>query len=281
MVVYIIILILFFIGIYSYDIHGDKKNRLEFYYMICLYLTLLAGLSYRLGGDGPSYEDWFSQIPSLSHIKKTTFEDVSVQPLFLLLGSFSKSIINEVWLFHSLQSGIVCFTTFWFIRKYTKYIFTAAFIFTVCIYTYFCFEVWKESLAVSMGVISFYYLDCKKYIKYILYGIIGFLFHFSGLFFILFPILTKLRFNKFYFFLLAVCWMVFEIVIQSSQILMYSDLLLDKYDRYIEVAENLNLMWYIMAFCKNVVAPFAIGIWFKYLFAKYEFEWSYCAFLLL
>lgn len=281
MILYILIIVLFLIGIYAYDIKNNKYRKLEYYYFICIYLTLLAGLSYRLGSDGPSYEEWFNEIPSLDNLKKADFEYSSVQPLFLILGSLSKFIINDVWLFHSIQSGIVCFTTFWFIRKYTKYIFTAGLVFVVCIYTYFCFEIWKESLAISMIIIAYYYLDRNQWGKYVIYGVIGFLFHFSGLIFILIPILKRLKFNLIFFIIIGILWVLFEAIVQYMQVFMYSDLLIAKYDRYMEVKDNLNATWYLMSFCKNVIAPMVIGLWFKLLFSKFEFEWSYGTYVLL
>lgn len=281
MIVYIFLLFLLLVGIIQYDIKKEKINKLEFYYVICIYLTFLSGLSYRLGGDGPSYEEWFSSIPSLGNLNISHFENFTVQPLFLLLGSISKSIVNDVWIFHLFQSGIVCFTMFWFIRKYTIYIFTASLIFVVCGYTYYCFEIWKESLAISMTLVSYYYLDKRKIIKYVIFGLLGFLFHFSGIIFLLFPLLKQLKFNKLFLLILVGLWMFFEVIVEYSAILMYSDLLMTKYDRYLQVADNLNEMWYLMAFCKNVLAPASIGLWFKYVFKNYKFEWSYCSFILL
>lgn len=288
MLVYIIPTIFCLLCIYLYDYKKEKIGRRECFFTLALYLAVISGLSYKIGGDSRFYMESFDEIPSLYALKIIDFSESPYQPLYLILCAACKTITPKMWLMHLVQSLIVCFAYFKFIKRNTLYIFTGAFMFMTCIYTYFCYEIFKESLAISMVLIGYKYLNEKKYLKYYFYAFLSLMFHFSGIIAFLFPFLIHLKFNKVFFIWISVLILIlvsFEtyltFLIENGD-LIPSELLIQKLGYYVIVAtDKYNENWFLMALIRNVLVPIGAVITIKILQKTLPFEWAYVIYILL
>ncbi|WP_165157737.1 EpsG family protein [Parabacteroides sp. ZJ-118] len=282
MLVYIIPTIYCLWGIYHYDYRQNSEGKIVCFYLLSVYLAVISGLSYKVGGDSGFYMDLYTFVPTLESLKKSDYSDSSYQPLYFLLCVLCKSITPKIWLMHLIQSLIVCIVYFRFIRNHTRYLFTGAFMFMTCMYTYFCYEIYKESIAVSMMLIGYQYLPQKKYLKYYIYATLSIMFHFSGIIAFFIPFLRKLKFNKVLLIWIGVLLFVLTGFQTYVTYFISSDMIIQKLDYYVLVAtDKYNDNWYLMALIRNVLIPLFTAILFKQLYKNVPNQWSYVLYVLL
>lgn len=282
MLVYIIPFIYCLACIYYFDYLKNRSQATVFYNALLVYLILLAGLSYRIGGDSGFYMEGFRDIPDLSQLNERSFDVTSYQPFYFLLCVVCKTIEPEIWFMHLCQSWIVCAVMFHFIKKRTRYIFTGALLFMACMYTYFCFEIYKESLAVSMMLLGYPYLEKKKYVKYYVFAFCALMFHYSGVVAFFIPFVRNIRFNKRFFVWLAVMFGVIVLLRNYASYIFLNDAIREKWEYYLYVAsDRYNINWFIDSFLRNVSVPLIAGLWLKYVYKGLPFEWAYCLYALL
>lgn len=281
MLVYIFPIVLCLYGAFFYDRRFQKKGFILFYFIIA-YLILLAGLSYRVGGDSGSYMDTYSSIPTLEHLtgKKISYSDY--QPLYFLLCVICKSVVKEIWLMHLVQSAIVCSSFSFFIRKYTSWKFTGLLLFSLFIYPYFCYEIYKESIAVSCFLLGYPYLQEKKYIRYLIFAALALGFHFSGFIAFLIPFIPKLRFNFKFLIWVGVAASLFLLLWTYIPDFISSEFILSKFDYYtLSVTKQLNDNWYLDSFLRHVFVPLTVCLWYKIRKQIIPFEWAFCLYIIL
>lgn len=200
MLVYIIVIFILAVGVYSYDIRGNKLGSDIYYLFELVVLVLLVGLQNRLGGDNLSYEEYFYAMPSfreLAHLKLNV--GARFQPLWYLFIAFVKSINNNYTCFHFLHAIFVDSLIFYFFSRHTKYRFSAVLLFFLSFnFLYFNIEIQRESMAIAVFLFSIHFLEEKKYLKYFICAIIALLFHVSSIFTFLLPFLVAIldRYKK-------------------------------------------------------------------------------------
>lgn len=285
MLVYIIPIVLCLLGIFVYDKHNSKKGYILFCFVV-VYLAFLAGLSYRVGSDAGSYMDTYTTIPTFANltIKKISYSEY--QPLYFLLCVFCKSIIKEIWLMHLVQSTIVCFSFSIFLNKYCSRKFTGLLFFIFFVYPYFCYEIYKESIAVSIFLIGYLYLQEKKYVRYFIFVIVALGFHFSAIFAFIIPFISKLRFNFKFFICAGIAGLFYlsflTFIPDLIPLLISNDYILSKFDYYtLSLTEQLNENWYIDSFLRNVFVPLVVCIWYKIRKQSIPYEWAFCFYVIL
>lgn len=282
MIVYIIPLIYCLICILLFDCHRKTQGRGVFYNILLIYLILLAGFSYRVGSDSGGYMEGFKDIPDIFELSTNSFEILSYQPFYLIFCSLCKTVVSDIWFMHLCQSWVVCLVIFHFIRKRTQYIFTGALLFMTCIYTYFCYEIYKESLAVSMLLLGYPYLEKKKYTKYYIFAFFALMFHYSGVVAFFIPFVQKIRFNKKFFVWFFVVILVMELLSIYAPRVFFNETVFEKYQYYLYVAtDRYNQNWFIDSFLRNVCVPLIAGVWLKHNYERLSYEWSYCVYVLL
>lgn len=234
--IYWVILILILIGIYVYDIKRESKNKIVYYYFIFLLLSFLAGFSYRLGTDTISYMSEYQQYESsLSAIKFDTFfsiVDTDRMPLWKLVNIIFRIFHCEFWTFHLFHALIINSAVCYIFRKYTNCSYWALLLYFVIPFTYFNFEILRESLAIAIFLYSVPYLLNKHYIKYYIGIILAFGFHISASVLFLVPfafIIPKNRFGVCLFLSLCMSILFFsQYFTQTLLLLLNVDLYAEK-----------------------------------------------------
>lgn len=206
MLVYVIALIVL---IYPYlnkgtEIRDDSPKRT----MLCfLVLFLVSGLSYNLGADtrgltsGFGYVDHFQSVPELSQLTSQNFSAEKVQPGFVYILSFFKTLSpNYFWyqLFHAFLINLI---VVFFVKKNTQYVGLCLFFYCLLYFLDLNFEIQRESYAIVLGLCIYLYLDNHKglFPLVIAIGIVVsafLLLHRSAFILILIPLLKNIRLNK-------------------------------------------------------------------------------------
>ena len=195
MLVYALIIILLIYGIHNFDIHKAKRGSTGFFYLVLICLILVTGLQNEWGkGDFYAYMlDYSDYVP----IGQLNINELvlggRLQPLWVILVGFIKSINPSYEFFIFCHSIIINTIYLSFIRKNTKYVYSTIAIFILTM-NYFMvnLEVQRESLAVCIFLMSLNSLMKKHYVFYYILTVIAFLFHVSALFMVFVPMLMPL-----------------------------------------------------------------------------------------
>ena len=281
MLVYIFPIVLCLFGILIYDRYFYKSGNI-LYYFIVAYLAILAGLSYRVGSDSGFYMDSYTQIPTIDELTVKSLSNSEYQPLYLLLCTFCKYFENEIWLLHLVQSSIVCFSFSYFLRKYSSWKFTGLLLFSLFIYPYFCYEIYKESLAVSCFLLGYPYLQKNKYIKYYIFAFLGIGFHLSAILIFAVPFIQGLKFNYKYLLWLGVATFFYISLLKFVPFLITSEYVIGKVDYYtLSLTKKINENWYIDSSLRNILVPLSVSLWYKFRKQNLTFEWAFCVYVIL
>ncbi len=204
MVPYLIPVLISILCAIQYDINGRKGIGKQLWFIfLYIYLTLLVGLRYHVGGDSLVYEKVFDVITNDLSTWHFTFVDI-YQPGFTFLYALSRSISPEFYCFQIIHALILNTLLFLFISKYSKYRFLSLLLIEYAMYLYFSTEILREALAVLIFTFNYPNYREKKWIKYLIGVAISILFHISASFLLIIPFLHSLKFNrKFFFFCLG------------------------------------------------------------------------------
>jgi len=243
--IYFIILILFSVLAYIYDINKVRAGK-EFMYIIeLLILISLAGFRYRVGGDSLAYEDDYQNLPTFSELIKYGFSDLPYQPLWYILNALTKSVSKNFFFFQLIHAIIINSCIFVFINKYCIHRFTFIVFYFIFLYPYFNFEILRESIAVVIFLFAFPLIQEKKYLRYYLLNILSFLFHPSALFLFIVPILYflfKSNTNFLKLFFVGIIIILFSSIIVTTLIdhLPLNMFILAKLEGYTSLEININ-----------------------------------------
>lgn len=226
----------------------EFKKRIKFsnrwYSFVLLLFILVAGLRYKVGGDTLAYFRYYQILPTWKH---TSFFDLlngRYSFFWNLLATTCKSIFKEFALLQVVQSTFVNVTLFWFIKKYTRFRFTALLSYFLIAYLYFNMEIMRESIAISFFLLSYPYFEKKSWFKYYLLVITAFLFHTSAVILLVFPLLGLFKFSKKNVIIISGILIVFIIFLinvpELMNLLLFTETIETKFDAYSEFALNLN-----------------------------------------
>jgi hypothetical protein len=198
MLFYLTIILFLFVGVFIFDINKQSENK-SFFIFICFFLlVLMSSVRYRVGGDSLSYEEYYDQMPELNtYIEYLDFNPLAYQPIWLLLVAFCRTVSNEYYLFQIVHALIFNLSLYFFIQKYTPYIFsTLLLMFCSLMYFYYSFEIQRESLALAVFFFNIENLEKKRWFRYYILALISFLFHISAVFLFILPFMRKVELTK-------------------------------------------------------------------------------------
>jgi hypothetical protein len=195
--IYLIIIAILIAQIRIYDLGNSKKLKNVNYIFVLIVLIGVSGFRYRIGLDTIAYMSIYNFIPTIESFNFLDFNNFRYQPLYLLLTVFAKSISCNFFVFQIIHAVIVNASIFYFIKKNTQYIFSGIFFYFIFCFFSFNFEVLRESIAISIFLISYDFLIRKEWVKYYFFVFISFLFHSFSFFLAIIPFFIgfKVRFN--------------------------------------------------------------------------------------
>lgn len=197
MIPYLVVLLMILYGVIEFDIRGRRRNRSALYWGIMLYLALLSGLAYRLGGDGMSYVNEFAAYPpdeGFGWAALTGYQ--GRMPGWVFLNKFFRLLSPNFALFKLFHAFLLNILFFSGIRYLTKWRFSCVLFYFVLVYFDFNFQLLRQSIAVGFFLNAIPYLGRRKWKPYYLLCLIGLVFHESILVALVLPFFRNLKINK-------------------------------------------------------------------------------------
>jgi hypothetical protein len=273
--VYLIPLALGYIGYNSFD---GKRDKSMLWYVIFLYLTLLIGLRYKVGGDTYNYMAFYEYCPNIkawSLISSTMFE-----PGFTFLSACIKSFTDNIYVFQTIIIILFNILLFTFIKKHTQYKYLCFLFVYIANYMYFATEILRESLAVGIFIHAYSeYLNGHRF-KYYTMITLAMLFHFGAAFCYLIPLFSRLKFNSnllvLVFFAFFGLFLIHPILNSLSHIYIFSKIL-----RYSEHG-YVGYLWVMLRILYFAILPSIILYICKFKYnIKFKYESLICLQILL
>lgn len=175
-----------------YELSERHRGRGGMHYMICIAsLILVAGLRYRMAPDTIWYAFFFeTEVEPLNRLNWSAFFGSRYQPLWILLNSFCKTFGN----FYLLQFAVAIIhisTVGYFLAKSTNQKFIALTFYYILCYFYFNMDILREALAVSMFLLSVLNYTKGRFIRFLAYNVLAWLFHQYAAFAFFLPIILS------------------------------------------------------------------------------------------
>lgn len=264
MILYLIPLFVSVFGIFIFDLNKNKGSQIV-YCSLFVYLVLLIGLRFEVGGDTLVYMEDYKWRSNLSEWKFSWMD--YYEPLYTLLCAFSKSIGENFVYFQILHAVILNSCLFYFISKNTEYRFSAIFFCFIYYYLYFSTEILRESLAIFIFVLNYKNLEKGNWLKYYSGVCVAVLFHISAIVLILFPLVRKMKFNLIYFVVLLLSVFLFINIDVIFSVFMNFSKISDKMSSYNDVllvdGGVLGVILTFLIVCRFSLLPLLIYLWDK------------------
>ncbi len=217
MYIYVFVFIILILLSIVYDAKKGIKGYKFSYIITFLIITVVAGLRYKIGSDTLAYMDEYKYYPDIFHLTNYNYKDIRDDVLWVVFCSLCKSISDSYFFMQFIHAFLINSVFFYFIYKNTKYRFTAVFFYYILGFLYFNTEILRESMAVSVFLISLSSFYKKKWVQYYILVTVATLFHSSALITFIFPLFIKIKFNKFFIIslitvtlLASVIWQLFN-----------------------------------------------------------------------
>lgn len=237
---------------------------------MCVFLILIAGLRYGVGGDTLQYmEDWkWLYNGHLNHLDsqiRNSFRGYGYMPLWVIFNAVLKHISNEFWLFQLVQAAIVNISICWLVKRYSHRLFTFLLIYFLSGFFFLLnTEVMREGLAIAFALPGIELLMNKHYGRALLLIAIGMLFHLSALIYVLF-ILTIIRAPLTRRTLWISCAIAFSIWIGSTLLVRFAMPVLNLLPGKLSIRitaytmMNTNLFGFLRYLITYLILPYIVG----------------------
>jgi hypothetical protein len=202
--IYAMIFILLLCCVYFFEVKQLNKGRQVALLLMFISLILMVSLRYRVGGDALFYENYFPFLPQLRNVVSFYLNDnyLNYQPLWILLVSISKTLINHIVFFHFVHSLLFNIALFFFLKKYTDRPFTFLLVFfSSLLFFYFSFEIQRQTMAIAVFLLSIRYLEEKRWMIYFPLSIVAYFFHVSAVILFILPLMNVLKFRMIYLYI--------------------------------------------------------------------------------
>lgn len=193
----IVYFIVFILAIYS--LMTEKKDIKILYIFFSIFIVLFIGLRKHLGGsDYTVYVRYFQNMVTPDKLDSYSYF-IKYQPLYEFLNSFLRIFTNNYYVLFFIIA--ICTAPVWLILtyKWTRYPFFVILFYFYKTFFYSNFVVMRQLIAMMIFLISIKFLIERKFLKYFILNIIGFLFHSSAIMMIPLYFITKLKFEEYNF----------------------------------------------------------------------------------
>lgn len=243
--VYLVVFILLVLLAIKFDFtKSNKYGETFWYYFVAVIFIGLSGLRYKVGGDSISYLESFSSVPFFGQLGNFNLSQAQYDPLWIVLSSISKSIINDFVFFQIIHAVFINLVIFRFIKQNTIYRFTSVLLYFLFFYLYFNMEIMRESLAVCVFLLGYPYLKEKKWLKFYVCAFVAFLFHSSAIILFIFPLFYNLKFKPLLVVLLVLLFTITTLLPDAIKtvlgVFIFNDRLESHFETYSTIKVNSN-----------------------------------------
>lgn len=171
MFIYLFVVTLLLVLAFVFDYGNNESDKSTWQFIVVVLLILIAGLRYHIGGDSLNYEyEFYHFTPALGDIFVSRY--LSSQFLWRLLMSFCYTYFHSFVALQLIHAFILNILLFRFIKKTTKYVFSALLIVFCVTWWNLSFEILRESLCVAIYLNAILSLKDRNYKSYIVLGLI-------------------------------------------------------------------------------------------------------------
>lgn len=257
MLEYILLYLLLGMGILMEDMLDKKSNGL--WYTTFIYLTLLIGFRYKVGGDTYNYMYFYEYSPDIYDWE--IFNYALFEPGFTFLAAIVKTFSESFYTFQVVHVLILNIFLFKYINRETPYRFTALFLSVYFFYFIFSTEVLREAFSILIFLYSYHYIEEKKYIRYIIMVLIALLFHTGAVFLFCIPFCKKINIRNT---LVIILFFVPFALIFSAKLFQILEAypLFEKVARYSDI-DNVGYFWMGSRLIYYGFLPLTILYYFK------------------
>lgn len=258
---YIIVLIMILYCICKYDICGHKQYKKTWFYFLLFLFIIIAGFSYRLGGDNISYIKEFPMYRMNSGYSWAELTNYSGrQPLWVLMSKLCKSVINEYWFFRFIHSLLLNSLFFFAFRKITKYLFTTILFYFVLVYFEFNFQVMRQAISVGLFLMSVSQYKRNNWVSYYLINLLAILFHETAIITYLLPLIRRISISSksliIFFIISIVVALLGPLMVETLLPFFMDSIVADKAFFYFSKIDNDNSVLLIPNILLNIIIPY-------------------------
>ena len=203
MTVYILLFIVLLLSTILYKGNVKNNNQKKVFYFLCIVFAFVGGFRYRIGIDTIRYTYAFENIPKIFEFSSYSLDSIS-QPIWFLINSLSKTIFDDFIVVQIFHAFVVNLLIGRFIIKTCNKPFLALLVYYCLHWSYFNFEIMRESLCVAVYLnIFLLYMDTRNIKQFTLYSVPVMLIHWFAFVPILITIISHFV-SKQYFLLISI-----------------------------------------------------------------------------
>lgn len=204
-IVYFIFLLLAAYCSFKYDgIVDENPKKNHRFWLLCVMLIFISGMSYGLGGDKFQYMLEFESYPrDFGQLRQQIvlgFILRSQMPGWVIMNMLCKTIFDSFYAVQFVEAICINVSICCFVRNYTKHYFLFLIIYFVS-FTYFMFntDVMREAMSMSFMLFAFTaYLKGQK-VRFYLLILAALMFHFTAIVALLFPF-VRIKYSHYMFY---------------------------------------------------------------------------------
>lgn len=208
--IYLIPLTLAAIWCVKYDRQAEMdSHKSHRFWLLCIILSLITGLSYALGGDKQTYLDEFELYSThwdeLANTIKMGLLIRGQMPGWVIINYVVKILFGSFYVVQLIEAFFVNIVVFYTAQKYTQRVFLFALLYCFT-FTYFVFntEVMREAFAIGFFLLGAETMFRKKWVATICLFAMAMLFHISAIVVFLLPFMRiRITPKRFLYILLA------------------------------------------------------------------------------
>lgn len=262
MIEYSIVILFVIAGFIFVDNKRAQRNKGYWIVLTWLFLTLLIGLRFQVGGDTINYMGDYNWRNGLGDWKFDLTD--KYQPGYTLLCSIAKSFSSEFYIFQLLHASIVNTLLFIFINRYTRFFFASLLsVFFTC-YLYFTTEILREVIAVLIFALNYRSLVQGRWLRYYFVILLCCTFHLSAILLIILPFMRKIKINGYFFLLLAMTFVAMAFLKNILNALSQFALLSDKLNSYKDLT-SIGMLADMLNLSRTCLFPLCYCIVAKYI----------------
>lgn len=163
---------------------SKRIGKEKYCFIVAAVLTLLAALrSSTVGPDGLVYAQYFKDVQELSY--SGIFLKFDKEPLFYVTIKLLQQLGVTLQVWYAIIGGMFAFNMLFIVKQYSQQPMVSILaLFSLGYYT-FSFTGLRQTMALSIVIASFYFIERKKYMCAILLILLASVFHNSALIFLL------------------------------------------------------------------------------------------------
>ncbi len=175
-VLYVLIICLGFIE-YNRKLSYQAKNR-EFFLISASVIAVFSGLrGITVGDDTKNYSYWFEYLSDFSWDELLHENSIDIEIGYKLYSYSLSRIIDNPRIVIFVSSVLIVFSLFFFLYKYSENLFVSVVLFLGLNHFFTSINTYRTYLALAIVIWAYDSLLKKKYIRAILFVIVGFFFH--------------------------------------------------------------------------------------------------------